>query len=149
MQPLIKEKLMTENNKIPVAYSETSHGVKVNIQPVYLEHQSQPDAGQYFWAYHVRIENHRDTSAQLLTRHWRIIDARGQAHDVIGDGVIGEKPILTPGAAFEYTSGTPLSTSTGFMSGSFRMIAEGGEQFDVAVPAFSLDSQTGSPSSLH
>ena len=140
---------MTEENKLDNAYSETTNGVTVNIQPVYLEHQSDPSMGQYFWAYHVRIENHRDTVAQLLARHWRIVDARGQAHDVIGDGVVGEKPILKPGDAFEYTSGTPLSTSSGFMSGSFRMISEGGEQFDVTVPAFSLDSNEKRRSELH
>ena len=140
---------MAEDNELSNPYSETSHGVTVNIRPVYLEHQSEPSMGQYFWAYHVRIENHRDTAAQLLTRHWRIVDARGQAHDVIGDGVIGEKPILKPGDIFEYTSGTPLSTSSGFMSGSFRMISEEGEQFDVAVPAFSLDSNEGGNSGLH
>ena len=140
---------MNDKNKTLNAYSETTHGVTVNIQPVYLEHQSEPSMGQYFWAYHVRIENHRDNSTQLLTRHWRIVDARGRIHDVIGDGVIGEKPILKPGDTFEYTSGTPLSTPSGFMSGSFRMISEEGEQFDVAVPAFSLDSNEGGNSGLH
>ena len=140
---------MTEANESYNAYSETTFGITVNVQPVYLEHQSEPSMGQYFWAYHVRIENQSDATTQLLTRHWRIVDARGLVHDVIGDGVVGEKPILRPGDSFEYTSGTPLSTSSGFMSGSFRMIDQDGEQFDVAVPAFSLDSKDGRRSRLH
>ena len=131
------------------AYSETTRGITVSVQPVYLEHQSEPDEGRFFWAYHVRIENHGDAVAQLLTRHWRIIDARGQAHDVIGDGVVGKQPALEPGAAFEYTSGTPLTTSSGFMSGSFRMISEAGEIFDVSVPTFSLDSDEGPQPVVH
>ena len=77
------------------------------------------------------------------------LDARGQAHDVIGDGVVGEQPVLEPGEAFEYTSGTPLTTSSGFMSGSFRMISEAGEMFDVSVPAFSLDSYEGPQPFIH
>ena len=131
------------------AYSETTRGITVSVQTVYLEHQSEPDEGRYLWAYHVRIENQSDAVAQLLTRHWRIVDARGQAHDVIGDGVVGEQPVLEPGEAFEYTSGTPLTTSSGFMSGSFRMISEAGERFDISVPAFSLDSYEGPQPFIH
>lgn len=125
------------------AYSETTRSIMVTVQPIYLDDQSEPDDGQYFWAYHVRIENQGNSVAQLLSRHWRIVDARGQTHDVIGDGVVGEKPVLGPGDVFEYTSGTPLSTSSGFMSGSFSMIGEGGKIFVVTVPAFSLDSHDG------
>ena len=140
---------MIKDRELSDGYSATTSGITVNIQPVYLEHQSEPEMGQFFWAYHVRIENHSDRTAQLLTRHWRIVDSRGQVHDVVGDGVVGEKPILNPGDSFEYTSGTPLSTSSGFMSGSFRMVGTGGEQFDVAVPAFSLDSHEGRAEGLH
>ena len=136
-------------SSMPDAYSKTTRGITVSVQPVYLEHQSEPDERRYFWAYHVRIENHSDTVAQLLTRHWRIVDGRGQAHDVIGDGVVGEKPVLKPGEAFEYTSGTPLTTSSGFMSGNFLMIDEAGEMFDVSVPAFSLDSYEGPRPIVH
>lgn len=133
----------------PIAYSETTREISVTVQPIYLEQQSEPDEGRYFWAYHVRIENAGNGVAQLLSRHWRIIDARGQAHDVIGAGVVGEQPVLAPGEVFEYTSGTPLATSSGFMSGSFRMIGEAGEQFEVAVPAFSLDSAEGPRPVVH
>ena len=120
-------------------YTETTNAITVAVQPMYLAAQSDPDEGRYVWAYHVRIENNSNAIAQLLTRHWRIVDANGQAHDVVGDGVVGEQPVLAPGESFEYSSGTPLATPSGFMSGSFRMIGEGGQMFDVAVPAFSLD----------
>ncbi|MEK9724103.1 MAG: Co2+/Mg2+ efflux protein ApaG [Rhodospirillaceae bacterium] len=139
---------MSASETGPGAYSQTTRAICVTVQPVYLANQSEPDEGRYFWAYHVRIENQGNAVAQLLTRHWRIVDARGQAHDVIGDGVVGEKPVLNPGEAFEYTSGTPLGTASGFMSGSFLMIGETGEMFDVAVPAFSLDSHDG-PRPVH
>ena len=140
---------LAPRSSVPVSYSETTRGITVSVQPVFLENQSDPDEARYFWAYHVRIENHSDGVAQLLTRHWRIVDARGQAHDVIGDGVVGEQPVLKPGEAFEYTSGTPLTTSSGFMSGSFRMISEAGEMFDISVPAFSLDSYEGPQPFIH
>ena len=140
---------MVRESSMPDAYSKTTRGITVSVQPVYLEHQSEPDEGRYLWAYHVSIENHSNFVVQLLTRHWRIVDGRGQAHDVIGDGVVGEQPVLKPGEAFEYTSGTPLTTSSGFMSGSFYMIGEAGEMFGVPVPAFSLDSYEGPRPVVH
>ncbi|MDD9877566.1 MAG: Co2+/Mg2+ efflux protein ApaG [Magnetovibrio sp.] len=132
----------------PPVYSETTNAITVSVQPLFLEDQSEPEENRYFWAYHVRIENNGTLTAQLLTRHWRIVDATGQEQDVIGDGVVGEQPVLAPGQAFEYTSGTPLTTPSGFMSGSFRMISEAGRMFDVAVPAFSLDNPEG-PRPVH
>ena len=131
------------------AYSQTTHEFNVSVYSFYLENQSRPDEQYYFWAYHVRIENRSNIAAQLLTRYWRIVDARGQIHDVIGDGVIGKQPFLKPGDIFEYTSGTPLTSGSGFMFGSFRMISAAGEQFDVEVPSFSLDRDDGLPSSFH
>jgi len=120
-------------------YTEVTDDISVSVQPMYLEAQSDPDDGRFVWAYHVRIENTGRTTAQLLSRHWTIIDATGHVHDVIGDGVVGEQPVLAPGQSFEYSSGTPLATPSGFMSGRFRMIATGGVLFDIAVPTFSLD----------
>ena len=130
-------------------YSKITHQINVSVCSFYLENQSRPNEQHYVWAYHVRIENRGNIAAQLLTRYWRIVDARGQIYDVIGDGVIGEQPLLQPGDIFEYTSGTPLSSESGFMSGSFRMISAAGEQFDVQVPSFSLDKDNGLPSCFH
>ncbi|MFY9639587.1 MAG: Co2+/Mg2+ efflux protein ApaG [Rhodomicrobium sp.] len=121
-------------------YSATTRGICVTVSPAYLPEQSAPEDSRYVWAYHVTIENRGSETVQLLRRHWRITDARGGLHEVRGPGVIGEQPRLEPGEAFEYTSGTPLSTPSGIMSGSYQMENEQGESFDIEIPAFSLDS---------
>jgi len=76
----------------------------------------------------------------LQTRHWIITDASGHSQEVRGEGVVGEQPVLAPGERFEYTSGVPLPTASGFMSGRYQMLSESGERFEIDVPAFSLDS---------
>ncbi|MBC6440445.1 MAG: Co2+/Mg2+ efflux protein ApaG [Rhodospirillales bacterium] len=121
-------------------YEEVTQGVRVTVNPVYLEQQSEPDRSHYVWAYQVRIANEGSQTVQLLTRHWKITDGNGQLHEVQGPGVVGEQPVLKPGEAFEYTSGTPLLTPSGIMAGSYQMQAASGEMFDAVVPAFSLDS---------
>jgi len=122
-------------------YSETTHDIKVTVRPFYLADQSQPSESRFVWAYKVRIENLGGETVQLLRRTWRITDARGQVHEVQGPGVVGEQPVLQPGQSFEYTSGTPLSTPSGIMVGTYHMVDRAsGRPFDVAVPAFSLDS---------
>jgi ApaG protein len=86
---------------------------------------------------------------QLISRTWRITDAQGRTKLVEGEGVVGEQPVLKPGEAFEYTSGTPLDTPSGFMAGNYHMVDRGsGAAFDVTIPAFSLDSPY-QPSRLH
>ncbi len=121
-------------------YSETTKAIRVTVEPTYLEEQSSPADNQYVWAYHVLIENTGGGTVQLLTRHWRITDSFGRIQEVRGAGVVGEQPVLSPGQSFEYTSGTPLPTPSGIMVGSYGMQADTGERFDVAIPAFSLDS---------
>ena len=121
-------------------YSETTRAITVIVRPTYLEDQSSPGEGHYVWAYRVRIENHGEETVQLLRRHWRITDAMGRVQEVKGPGVVGEQPVLEPGGSYEYTSGTPLSTPSGFMVGSYEMESAKGEKFDIAIPAFSLDS---------
>lgn len=121
-------------------YTETTRGITVTVQPVYLEDQSSPAEGHYVWAYRVRIENHGDETVQLKRRHWKITDAIGRVQEVQGAGVVGEQPVLQPGESYEYTSGTPLQTPSGIMMGAYQMEAEDGEKFDVSIPAFSLDS---------
>lgn len=121
-------------------YQTTTRGIAVTVKPVYLEDQSSPADNYYVWAYQVRIENRGPQTVQLRTRHWQITDARGQIQEVRGPGVVGEQPVLKPGQTFEYTSGTPLPTPSGIMVGSYQMESESGETFDVAIPAFSLDS---------
>jgi ApaG protein len=121
-------------------YSEITRSIKVTVKPFYLEDQSSPAENHYVWAYQVRIENQGADTVQLRRRHWRITDAMGVMKEVRGPGVVGEEPVLAPGEAFEYTSGTPLATPSGIMVGSYEMETPGGESFEVAIPAFSLDS---------
>jgi ApaG protein len=121
-------------------YSETTRSIKVTVKPIYLEDQSSPGDNHYVWAYQVRIENNGGETVQLLRRYWRITDALGRVQEVRGAGVVGEQPVLEPGESFEYTSGTPLATPSGIMVGRYEMETRGGESFEVAIPAFSLDS---------
>lgn len=121
-------------------YSDTTRDIRVTVEPRFLPDQSQPADNHYVWAYHVRIENLGRETVRLRTRHWKITDALGRLQEVRGPGVVGEQPLLHPGAFFTYTSGTPLSTPSGIMAGSYGMESATGERFDIAIPAFSLDS---------
>jgi len=121
-------------------YSQTTRSLTVTVEPTFLEEQSSPTENQFVWAYRVRIENNGDQTVQLLRRHWRITDALGTIHEVKGPGVVGEQPILRPGDSYEYTSGTPLTTPSGIMCGTYQMENDEGEHFDIVIPAFSLDS---------
>ncbi len=128
-------------DNLPEAYTATTRGVRIRVRTLYLEDESEPEDNSWVWAYEVRIENHGTEAVQLLRRTWRITDARGRVQVVHGDGVIGQQPRLEPGEAFEYTSGTPLGTPSGFMGGAYHMVVTAsGEAFDAAIPSFSLDS---------
>lgn len=120
-------------------YSSTTHDIKVSVKPMFLEAQSAPEDHHFVWAYHVRIENLSRRAVQLVARTWVITDALGRRQTVHGAGVVGEQPHLKPGQAFEYTSGTPLPTSSGFMVGRYEMRDEQGQNFEIDIPAFSLD----------
>jgi ApaG protein len=123
------------------SYTKTTRGVRVSVRSFFLEDQSEPEENRFVWAYKVKIENHGREAVQLVRRTWYITDARGRTLHVHGAGVVGEQPLLEPGEAFEYTSGTPLDTPSGFMTGAYHMVvASSGENFDVPIPAFSLDS---------
>lgn len=122
-------------------YSQTTRGVRVTVRSFFLEDQSAPEEARYVWAYRIRIDNQASSTVQLLRRTWNITDARGRTQHVHGAGVVGQQPVLEPGETFEYTSGTPLETPSGFMSGAYHMIEPAsGEAFDVVIPTFSLDS---------
>lgn len=121
-------------------YSETTRDIRVSVEPTYLEDRSSPPDNHFVWAYHVRIENHGGETVQLRKRYWQITDSQGHMQEVRGPGVIGEQPVLEPGDAYEYTSGTPLGTPSGIMLGAYEMETPAGERFEVAIPAFSLDS---------
>ncbi len=121
-------------------YEQLTRGVRVRVEPQYIEDQSSPDEGYYFWAYTVHISNERDAPVQLRSRVWRITNALGQTEEIRGPGVVGQTPVIPPGESFTYTSGCPLKTPSGIMVGTYQMAGQKGELFEVAVPAFSLDS---------
>ncbi|NDE91339.1 MAG: Co2+/Mg2+ efflux protein ApaG [Alphaproteobacteria bacterium] len=120
-------------------YTATTRDIKVSVKPVYLEGQSTPDERHFVWAYQVKIENQSEITVQLINRYWKITDALGRVQEVRGEGVVGEQPVLKPGQAFEYTSGTPLPTPSGIMMGRYEMVCDDGARFEIDVPAFSLD----------
>lgn len=121
-------------------YEQTTRSIRICVQPLYLEDQSEPENGRYLWAYHIRIENKGTETVCLRRRYWHITDARGHVEEVRGPGVVGEQPVLKPGENFEYTSGCPLTTPSGIMKGHYDMEADDGSFFSVQIPAFSLDS---------
>jgi ApaG protein len=123
-------------------YKATTRAIQVTVEPQYLPDQSEPAKSQYVWAYAVRIENGGDVAVQLRSRHWKITDGLGRLQEVKGPGVVGKTPLLRPGEVFEYTSGTPLSTPSGIMGGTYQMVDEAGEKFDIEIPTFSLDTPT-------
>ena len=123
------------------AFSATTRNIRVTVRAFYLADQSEPERGQFVWAYRVEIANLGRETVKLMRRTWQITDGLGRTQTVHGAGVIGEQPLLEPGGRFEYTSGTPLATPSGFMEGAYHMVVQdSGEAFDVAIPAFSLDS---------
>lgn len=124
-------------------YSQVTKSVKVCVTPRFLEDHSEPEDGYFFWAYTIEIENQSADTIQLCTRYWKITDALGQVQEVRGTGVVGEQPVLRPGEVYQYTSGTPLPTSSGIMMGTYRMQTEEGDMFNVEVPTFSLDCPYG------
>jgi ApaG protein len=121
-------------------YRAVTHEIEVKVTPRFLPERSSNEKSYYFWSYTIEITNRGSETVQLKTRHWRITDALGRLQEVRGAGVVGEEPILAPGAAFEYTSGVPLPTPSGFMVGTYGMVGPNGERFDIEIPAFSLDS---------
>ena len=119
--------------------------ISVQVEPLYLPSESEPDRSRYIFAYTVTIQNHGETAAQLLTRRWTITDSNGRIQKVEGEGVVGKQPYLKPGEGFQYTSGTMLETPFGMMEGSYQMITDKGENFDAAIQPFTLSG----PQVLH
>jgi ApaG protein len=126
--------------RIARMYRAITRQIEVTVEPNFMPGRSSVEHRQYFWSYTIVITNTGAETVQLQTRHWIITDATGHQETVRGEGVVGEKPVLAPGERFEYTSGVPLRTASGFMTGSYQMVSESGEQFEIDVPTFSLDS---------
>jgi ApaG protein len=121
-------------------YERETRSIRVAVKPAYLDDQSDPEDDRYVWAYTVTIENKGPESVQLLSRVWNITDGDGRIHEVSGPGVVGAQPVIAPGESFEYTSGCPLETASGYMVGRYQMMSASGEAFDAEIPAFLLES---------
>jgi len=118
-------------------YRAVTRDIQVTVEPSYVEAES--GGGRYFWSYAIEIVNLGQEVVQLRARHWRITDGNGRTEEVKGAGVVGKQPVLKPGETFSYTSGCPLSTTSGIMVGTYQMQTDAGETFQIAIPAFSLD----------
>lgn len=116
---------------------------RVEVQPRFLPGQSSPEDGLYSFAYTITVTNAGSVAAQLIARHWTIVDAHGHVEEVKGLGVVGHQPLLRPGESFQYTSGCRLRTASGTMHGSYFVVAEDGERFECPVPLFVLDADAG------
>jgi ApaG protein len=121
-------------------YERVTRGIRVAVEPAYLDDQSDPEEGQYLWSYTVTIENNGPEPVQLLSRYWHITDAVGHIQEVRGPGVVGAQPVIDPGKTFQYTSGCPLSTASGHMVGTYQMKSASGEAFEAEIPPFILES---------
>jgi ApaG protein len=121
-------------------YRAVTRDIEVTVEPNFLPERSSAEKQLYFWSYTIVITNSGHETVQLRTRHWIITDATGRRQEVRGEGVIGEQPVLAAGERFEYTSVVPLPTTSGFMTGRYQMVSESGENFEIDVPTFSLDS---------
>lgn len=120
-------------------YSKTTDQITVTVVPAYLDAESAPEKNHYVWAYKVTITNNSAEAVQVISRYWHITDAFGRSQEVRGDGVVGEQPVIPPGKAFTYTSGTHLPTPSGIMFGTYHITSDSGINNDIDIPVFSLD----------
>jgi ApaG protein len=121
-------------------YELETRSIRVAVKPAYLDDQSDPEDDRYVWSYTVTIENRGAESVKLLSRYWNIVDGTGRMQEVRGPGVVGAQPVIGPGESFQYTSGCPLETASGTMSGRYQMMSASGESFEAEIPAFLLES---------
>ncbi|NIM00746.1 MAG: Co2+/Mg2+ efflux protein ApaG [Acidobacteria bacterium] len=118
--------------------SAITRGFRVEVESTYVPERSDPAGKRWFFAYAIRITNEGPETAQLISRHWIITDGDGDVEEVRGPGVVGKQPTLAPGESFEYTSACPLPTNFGTMHGTYQMVSDGGESFDVEIAPFAL-----------
>ena len=121
------------------------NNIEIEVKVTYLPSQSDIPNSQYAYAYTITITNKGGSGAQLRTRRWLIEDETGKIEEVVGEGVIGQQPYLSPGESFEYSSGAVINTETGSMKGSYGMINDDGKRFDAEIPEFVLSE----PYTLH
>jgi ApaG protein len=117
---------------------DRERGINVHVEAHYAAHMSKPEARNWFFTYTVSIVNNGEAPARLLAREWTITDGIGVVSKVSGPGVVGETPRLEPGETFQYTSGCPLKTPFGSMSGLYIMVTDDGARFSASIPEFML-----------
>lgn len=121
-------------------FSQTTYNIEVKVQPSFIDHQSDHEEQLYVWAYQVEIANRSHESIVVRSRHWKIVNARGEMAEVHGEGVIGKQPVIPPGESWSYISYTNLSSASGVMYGAYDCERSNGEVISVGIPVFSLDS---------
>ena len=134
---------MAETLALLFPHVAVSGELTVRAAVSYLPEQSAPEQGRWFWSYHVRVENGGERTVQLLERYWKIVDGRGNVHEVRGQGVVGEMPVIPAGDSYDYVSGCPLETSEGTMSGHYVLVDDEGEPITAEIPEFALLSPVG------
>jgi ApaG protein len=116
----------------------TTRNIRVSVHAQYDPGRSSPQQSQWFFLYTVSVTNEGRDTVQLMSRHWVITDAMGKVEEVQGPGVVGKQPVLAPGQSFEYTSGCPLTTPFGSMHGTYQMVNQAAEKFDIEIAPFTL-----------
>jgi ApaG protein len=116
----------------------TTKNIKVQVKSQYDPSRSNPNQNEWFFLYTVRITNEGSDTVQLMSRHWVITDGMGKVQEVRGPGVVGNQPVLAAGESFEYTSGCPLTVPFGSMQGTYQMVNDREEQFDIEIAPFVL-----------
>ncbi len=118
----------------------TTEGIRIQVFPDYVPEHSNPEQNRYSFSYRVIITNESEAKVKLLSRHWLIINSDGDQESVDGPGVVGYTPELEPGESFEYSSHCPINTVWGTMEGTYTMIRDNGQKFDVKIGRFYLVS---------
>jgi ApaG protein len=121
-------------------YQSLTDGIRVTVKPRFSLAESDPAEGSFVFSYHIKMENLGSQAAQLLFRHWHIHDAGGDDQEVDGEGVVGQQPMLGPGAMHEYQSFCVLTSPAGFMEGYYTFVRPDGSRFRVAIPRFQLEA---------
>ena len=116
----------------------TTNGIRVQVTTKFLPERSSPRDGEYLFAYFIQISNVGSETAQLISRHWVITNTDGEEEDVRGDGVVGNQPVLAPGAVHNYNSFCQLKTAVGTMHGEYTMVTPSGETFEARIAPFTL-----------
>lgn len=126
-------------------HKETTENIRVTVIPFYMGYRENQNTNVYWWRYCIRLENLGEQTVQLRERNWRIFSLSGTLETVRGRGVVGQEPILSRSAAFQYSSHVSLQAPSGHMWGTFRMERQDGMAFDCRIPPFSLESKHDDP----